>query len=1372
MTIEALHQALTTNRVGDAIILDRRTVLSRPILLLFDRLLGTDSVLIHDPVVGDAAADGSFRVVGRSTVLNLERAPVEAAFQVRGDELAVELRLTPPEGWMLETSFPSLARGDFAGMRLHGASLSLSSHRPDGEPATLRDGLILEAKTGVSVFDPAISPLFDAALRLDMRASIAPAIPVRSTLSPLGEARPPAAIDSADARLMIHAEAGPGTSCKVGDLTLTDIGLSMTGPFITDWTPDAGIHELTLRNLFATLQVAEREVRLVAGLGNDGDLYFSASLVGFDLGGLVDLGETVAGAQLPDGLPIPEALTLTRVAVQLDAGTMTVALLSFTVEWPATLTFAGDALSVDNLLVELTAVSPFSDDRFVAVEVAGDADWKGVQARVSLYAPKFVARLSMPSLDLGAMMTLMLGSAGSDLGGMPNIQFKFVEATIHPGTGAGSLRGVTNVPWEIPVGVSNLSLSDIAIDLDLARDGDGNRQLKGLLSGKVKLGDAICEVEHRLPGDFQLRGQIPDLHLAEVIETLCGPVDVPGLDMPPGVFDVNLSDLYFLIAPRRGTFALAAATPLGDAEVQVRRNRHGRWGFVIGYAPATDWKPSELAASLAVLDGLELSGFTLIVSSVDDSSLALTTITPSRPDIVLNRDQIVSAQSAPIPLDVQRGLNIYSAFNLAGSGADQVLGLTHLQVFLGVSNRLSDLVLEAKVDGHFSIAEGVELGDVGFRLRPAPNAFSITLLGVITADIEGDLLKFTGGLEVQPRGAAMQATMEGTWHEPFGLPRLKLSDVALDLGLSFSPPLPTLGIAGKLDLGSFSGSAAVRADTINPGRSMLALAFKRLFLMDILNGFCNGDAVRDLPPEVVDLADAIGMEDVDIYVAPMPTRIGELEFDQGLSVRGALFLLGFSGRADMKVDPAAGIDAAGSMTPIELGDVLAVRGANADPNPSMELVLKRGETPRVAVSGSVTMLGMTRSVLIMMSATAFKFSMSGDLFGVFRGSLTAGGAAIDNAAGIMIEATMQNDLFAYLSKHATTIIDRAADGAVAGLTRAQEDVTRLQNEVRKLDRVITTTRQQISTERARDRRKLANAQRELKNAQAKVNRINQSITNTRRTIQRERSRDQAKVRQARKDVANAQKKVDTLAAEIRSTKSGISKLRKKIKDKKRWLNRKSAWDKTWAGPEYLAYAAAKETEIAALNTKIGGIEAARGVATAALEGAKGVLRGATAGIDTFPVDADPRIAGLLTARTAANGALKAARLVLRGIDEAALAVPIDADPRIVGLFTTRSSALAGLESAKGVLAGLKAATGGLAAAAAFITEHGLGGLIDIRAISFRASLDSAAGGRVQLDIDVSFMRQAVHSLGLDFNFKDPLAGAKALAETLVPELRT
>jgi hypothetical protein len=708
--------------------------------------------------------------------------------------------------------------------------------------------------------------------------------------------------------------------------------------------------------------------------------------------------------------------------------------------------------------------------------------------------------------------------------------------------------------------------------------------------------------------------------------------------------------------------------------------------------------------------------------------------------------------------------------DMRGTGVDELLGLEGLRVTTSIGGNPADIVLEAEIAGEFELSDGVAFGDIKFRLQPAPTNFSLTLLGTVTAVLDNSALAFVGGMQVQPRAALFQASMLGIWNEPFDTKGVAIGNVALDLGVSFPPPLPTIGIAGTLQVGDFEGAVAVKFDSAMPSRSMLAVAFNRLYLMDVISTFCGAAVARSIPASLANTVLNVGFEDVNIYIVPQPTSIGELNFDQGFYLAGTLIFWGLRASASLSIDYLEGTELKAEMDPIDVGGIFKVTGAGGDPKPSLYFKLSPNptETPTINLSGAVELLGLRRETLVKFSDSGFYFLSSGKIFDLFEATLEVKGEDFKSGGSIWVKATMRNDLLAYLREKTTAAIQAAADEATKELTAAQNDVRKAQNAVNKLNNEIADMRKTIQRERDRDTRNLRHAQDEVSKAQAEVNKINHDISNMRKTIQAERDRDTHKLRKAQADVSSAQAEVDNLQREINSTKSRIAQLKRDINNKKRWYDQSPWYKKSYRWAEYSAYATAKGAEIGALYTKIGGIEAAKATANGALEIAKQTLRGIEAGARTFPIDADPRMVGLFTARETANGALELAKLSLRGMEAAAKTFPIDADPRMVGLFTARETANGALELAILTLEGVKKSVGAMAEVGQFITEVGLGGLLDVRAAMFEGSLQATQGGNVSMAITVVFMQGQPQTLFLDFSFKSPQQAALVLAQKLLP----
>ena len=863
---------------------------------------------------------------------------------------------------------------------------------------------------------------------------------------------------------------------------------------------------------------------------------------------------------------------------------------------------------------------------------------------------------------------------------VPDFEFSNVELSITPATGEFSLSAASANEWDLPVGVDGLSISGVTINVNRVKKTDGTKAVTGSIGGALHIGSASFTVAYTFPGGFVLTGNLPSFSLSPLVQELCGGDLVRDLPVPVGVLNVAFTDVNVSIAPRAPSFSLAGTSSYGQTELIIKKVGT-QWGLGVGFVPPPDWQFSNIDDALAGLDGLSFSDTTLIVSSSDDASFALTTIQPGG-----------AAKT------VGRGLNFYADLDLSGLGVDELTGLTSLAVYAAIGPRPADLAIGATVEGTFALADNVTFGNVVFELSPAPTAFSLRLLGDLSVVLDDNPLRFVGGLvfTITPAlTAGITATMEGSWVEPFDVKGVIVSDVALDLGLRFGPIVPTIGIAGSLVLGSgkdtVTGSAAVKFDAANPGKSMIAVGFNRLFLNEVINAFCQPGLARAIPRSLSQTVLNMSMEDVDVYIVPQPTQIGTLKYEQGLTVQGTTRFWGVSSALYANIDYTKGIVVEGEIDPVSAaGGAFELTGAGGKPKAAIDLNLLQGQPFYFNINGAVSLLGLKREAEITITDGGFAFTISGKIFDLFEATLTASGSDPTKGRSFMIAATMKNDLIEYLQDKASEAIEEAAKGAMAEISKAQRTLNRAQNDVDSLDR-------------------------QIKNMKSK--------------IQKERDRDTKNLRDAQKEVDSVQNKVNSLNRQIKSKKNKIDDLNKKIKKKKKWYNKSNAFQKSYRWAEYSAYAATKGTEITALYTAIGGLEASK---------------------------------------KTAQGVLEVAKQSLRGMEAAAEAVPIDMDPRMIALYSSKETADLALEAAKGSLDALKKSIGAVADVGQFIVEKGLGGLIDIKKASFSASLNAVKGGRVSMSLTLKFMNKRQQTLSLSFNFHDPLSSAQDLAQRLLP----
>jgi len=937
--------------------------------------------------------------------------------------------------------------------------------------------------------------------------------------------------------------------------------------------------------------------------------------------------------------------------------------------------------------------------------------------------------------------------------------FSFTDTQFHCTPSAKTFRFAAKSfdDWTLPLGITGLQVDDIGCQLsrEIENAEQQTFRLAGSLMGSVEIAGVQFDLSFSFPGEYRFTAVVPKLSLSAILQDLCGSDALMGFPAPSSVLNVTMKNIRIDALPASQSFSVQGTCLFGEIQLVVN-NKQGKWQFLCAIRPAANWHFSDIDRSLRTLDGLNFKGSALVLSNASNH-------TPS------------TLIELPSGISLKKGLNFIATIDASELQLDDLLGLESLQVSAVIGTKPSDLLIIAGIAGTFKISDNVAMGNMGLRLRPAPDNFAIGVKGEVLARLDHSDLRFVGTMEIRPieRSAAFAATMLGEWREPFGIKGLAVADLAIEIGVGIVPPpavaAPIVGFAGRIQIGSFTGSAAVKMDTVTPSKSMLAADFNRLYLREVMEVFCDQQVMRAIPAEIRSTVLEVGLEDVAVYVVPQATQIGELSYEAGFAFQGKLSIADFDAQFSFKLDYSKGFAIRAEMDTLNIDNLIIITGSGRQPNPIMAVNLMLGEKAGIEIAARVKLLEISAETAISLSDNGFRFLVQGTLFNLFAASIEASGGNLQQGGDFYLKIAMKNDLMVYLRTQAVAVIKDGTDSAIRDLTHAQNVLSKAQRDVQGLKNEINRVRNIIRQERRQHSSALTGAQRELQTAQNTVNQLKRNINAMRAVIKRERARDTANLRNAQRAVSKAQSSVNNLQHEINSSKRRIKTLENDIAKKKRWLDKSPWYRKVDRGIEYTAYAGAKGVEIAAIYTKIAGIEAAKGTAYLALEAAKQIVRGIERAANLFPIDADPRILALFTAKGAATAGLEVAKQSVIFARNAVNTFPIDADPRILALFTAKETANAALEVAKFALEGVKVSVGGLADVATFITTYGLGGLLDVRAASFEGQLNVIHGGQVAMALKLDIMQQPV-ALQLRFNFNQPLASAKVLGEDLLRRL--
>ncbi|KAM3107662.1 hypothetical protein [Phormidesmis sp. 146-33] len=249
------------------------------------------------------------------------------------------------------------------------------------------------------------------------------------------------------------------------------------------------------------------------------------------------------------------------------------------------------------------------------------------------------------------------------------------------------------------------------------------------------------------------------------------------------------------------------------------------------------------------------------------------------------------------------------------------------------------------------------------------------------------------------------------------------------------------------------------------------------------------------------------------------------------------------------------------------------------------------------------------------------------------------------------------------------------------------------------------------------------AQTRVDAAQRDVNSLQQTVDQQRAIVRGERAAAQQKFDSAQADFNTKQVKVNELSNGIRSRQQEIARLKPADICIKNPFTGKTSCSPGIPSP-------ANAARITKLGLEIAGLETALKGATGGLTIAKGALELARRGLNTTPIDLDLRVSGPLALLKTATGTLTA---------------------------TQETLALT------------KRGVGAAASANDFIARFGLANLLQINSASFDADLNTASGGRVLLNVNLTYQGR-VSNLALNFNLKEPqlaLNDAQALGRQLL-----
>jgi hypothetical protein len=419
-------------------------------------------------------------------------------------------------------------------------------------------------------------------------------------------------------------------------------------------------------------------------------------------------------------------------------------------------------------------------------------------------------------------------------------------------------------PWIIPIGPTNLKVSDVTLLFAYQTGG----KLAGSFGGSIALGDfASMSIRYDIPGDIVIRSLLPDVSFKQLINVLANqPVALPG------DFDLHFTDSSVLMQKQAQNYLFQLATEIdnfGTLAFQIQKIS-SKWGFAVGL----DLRLGKVS-TLPGLDFLKhfedifaLQKLLLVVSSFDNPGFQF-------PDLAAFQNPALSTKKVSLPAQadgVVAGLNVYAEWVIKTSDKQQnlLMQLLGLDPVLGITLQVSEnparssrlyVSYQTNLCGHpLSCKFGGQISD---------GSVGIFLTGTMTIDIQGHPQTFDVTLLFVENGAFISADMKGPTAIDFEV--FKIGNLAAEIGINWEG-VPSLGVAGTIDVDKYESSIAVFFDAAEPQKSMVAGAICDLNLKDVLDTL-TGDII---PSEIDAILETVSIGGTHQFEIPA-TLAGDLD---------------------------------------------------------------------------------------------------------------------------------------------------------------------------------------------------------------------------------------------------------------------------------------------------------------------------------------------------------------------------------------------------------------------------------------------------------------------------------------------------------------
>lgn len=632
----------------------------------------------------------------------------------------------------------------------------------------------------------------------------------------------------------IHLSVPVKAELSIGDVALEDGIFHLYAPLSYDWSMKHDLFQ-PLLGVSAQLSLGSSSEEIIgSSIPGSSAMYFEARLQKASLGNLSKLtGQKDLFSSFP--APLKKAL---KGAQKLEL-----------TQFCFGLTFGKSGLSVSNIILEIGAPqlqwelwkkhltvsdmgcrliigSPFSSPS-LDVTFWGTTAFESVPLRlIATSAGNWVFMASLQE-----QQTLPLDKiVGKKLPSKLTVDSMLLSVSVD--NGVRFMGSCAEEPgWKVKVGSEQVKVEGILFDLACSWD----RQVTGSLAGTVILGGSSLKFRYAVPGDWLMRASIPKISFKDLCKRF-------GKGVQPS-FNPAITNASLMVTKDR--FQLAGSVAKDKFQFEGSKK-----GFAAGME-LIDPKLGSVCKELKPFDKVvQLQDITVVAANYDAPKFQFSPMTGA-----------TSQQKAPtISGGIAAGLNVHAIMSL------NTKELKLLRKILGLDPKV-DVTVQVSENPRLFLEVDTKINkwpfscDMGFALEKGkPELFCE---GNLVAKIQKKPCTFDVALSLVSSGFYFGGTMEGS----VKIDTVTLSNLSLMMGMNWGG-IPSVGIAGELDLPNISSSVAVLFDANDPSKSLVAGAISDLTLADVVKTLAQ---VKQLPQPFGKVLKQIGVKGTDPFTLPVET---------------------------------------------------------------------------------------------------------------------------------------------------------------------------------------------------------------------------------------------------------------------------------------------------------------------------------------------------------------------------------------------------------------------------------------------------------------------------------------------------------------------